>query len=731
MPRVQTITGQTVQQKAAPTVYQQANAPAAAFGAAQAQALQQAGDAMDRTGNLLFKRGLEMKEEEDAATTMNAYSRASEAMRSKLYDPEKGLYSKRGAASFNAIDEAQGAFKSTYEETVATLENPAQRTAFDKLWTRRRDSEMESVSRHVLGERQKYIDESSGALVNTAVNDAVSNRNNPQAVANSIGIARTAILANAKGQSPDVIELKLKAAESSVHKGIISALVDEDPIKAEAYYKANKGSILAEDQDAAERILKPAVLKRTAQGEAAKIISSGADIGPNGDALWTAVISQESGGKQLDKDGKPLTSSAGAIGVAQVMPATAKETADKHGIPWDENKYKTDKNYNESLGKAYMADQMKEFGGNQVLALAAYNAGPGQVKQWIKEFGDPRTGAISSAEWAAKIPFPETAEYVSNITTRAAKLSGQAPGGKQDEDSAYSAWLAKADGITDPDLKAEVQRNLSAEYSRRQRARMGDERAAKEEAYGYVQSGKEIPPALAAKLEPTALASLQAYQDRVRRGQQPKTDPAVMYQISRQAVEDPEAFAARDLLADRNNLDDGDWNTALALQRSVLTAGNKGEDKLAGQRTRNMIVDDTVKTLGLHPTKKPEDAAKVGMLEKRLDAEVAEFTKTNKKPPNSLEIQKMVDGLIIKGNVAGTGWNIPGIGQDVGRKGAFAFEMSAADREKFVVADAPKDIPEADRADFITGLTQHLGRKPSDAEVVTFYNRMVQSNSIR
>jgi len=63
-----------------------------------------------------------------------------------------------------------------------------------------------------------------------------------------------------------------------------------------------------------------------------------------------------------------------------------------------------------------MDQQLQKYGGNEVLALAAYNAGPGRVDEWIQRFGDPRTGEITTEEFAAQIPFNETRNYVRNIT---------------------------------------------------------------------------------------------------------------------------------------------------------------------------------------------------------------------------------------------------------------------------------------------------------------------------
>jgi len=108
--------------------------------------------------------------------------------------------------------------------------------------------------------------------------------------------------------------------------------------------------------------------------------------------VFDRLLIQESGGRHTDKNGNVITSSKGAIGIAQVMPATGPEAAKLAGVEWDPEKFKSDPQYNRKLGKAYFDKQLSTFG-DERLALAAYNAGPGAVRIAIsraaKSGGDP------------------------------------------------------------------------------------------------------------------------------------------------------------------------------------------------------------------------------------------------------------------------------------------------------------------------------------------------------
>src|SRR5262249_61784685 len=86
----------------------------------------------------------------------------------------------------------------------------------------------------------------------------------------------------------------------------------------------------------------------------------------------------------------PPLSGAGARGILQVMPVTAKHVCHDYKIKCDIPRLMSDPTYNTMMGSAYISDRMDEFAGSYVLTLAGYNAGPGRAREWIKEFGDPR-----------------------------------------------------------------------------------------------------------------------------------------------------------------------------------------------------------------------------------------------------------------------------------------------------------------------------------------------------
>ncbi|TMJ32336.1 MAG: lytic transglycosylase domain-containing protein [Alphaproteobacteria bacterium] len=136
------------------------------------------------------------------------------------------------------------------------------------------------------------------------------------------------------------------------------------------------------------------------------------DLGTTGSierALALALTRQESGFNAA------AVSSSGALGLMQLLPATAREVAGKMSVPFVQDKLTSDPQYNVALGSQYLAQMLGRFGGSYEIALAAYNAGPSRVAGWLGTMGDPRAGKIDMVDWIEMIPFRETRNYVQSI----------------------------------------------------------------------------------------------------------------------------------------------------------------------------------------------------------------------------------------------------------------------------------------------------------------------------
>ncbi len=140
-------------------------------------------------------------------------------------------------------------------------------------------------------------------------------------------------------------------------------------------------------------------------------------------ALNLAIARQES---EFRADaGSPV----GALGLMQLMPATAEEVAGELGLPYSRARLTSDWEYNAALGSKYLLNLQERFGDSPVMIAAGYNAGPSRPAIWMDERGDPRIGEADIVDWIETIPFSETRNYVMRVTEAIpvyrARLTGQ------------------------------------------------------------------------------------------------------------------------------------------------------------------------------------------------------------------------------------------------------------------------------------------------------------------
>jgi soluble lytic murein transglycosylase len=126
-------------------------------------------------------------------------------------------------------------------------------------------------------------------------------------------------------------------------------------------------------------------------------------------AVVLAIARQESAFDATAKSG------AGAFGLMQMVEPTARNAARSAGVAFDPAKLRSDGAFSAQLGAFHLGQLLAEYRGSYVLAFAAYNAGGGNVGDWIKAYGDPRDTKVDAVDWIERIPFTETRNYVQRI----------------------------------------------------------------------------------------------------------------------------------------------------------------------------------------------------------------------------------------------------------------------------------------------------------------------------
>ncbi len=154
-------------------------------------------------------------------------------------------------------------------------------------------------------------------------------------------------------------------------------------------------------------------------------IPATANISGSGKALAYAIARQES------EFNVGAVSKAGARGLLQLMPATAKSVATRNGMSFSAPRLTSDAGYNATLGAHFLGEQLDRFNGSYVLTFAGYNAGPRRAAEWVEKYGDPRGKPIDQVvDWIERIPYSETRNYVQrvmeNYEVYKARLTGSA-----------------------------------------------------------------------------------------------------------------------------------------------------------------------------------------------------------------------------------------------------------------------------------------------------------------
>lgn len=437
-----------VQQRPLGTPYQDAaGATPAAFGAVQGQALAGLGAAGAKIGAEGMAIAAQMHYSDIERAAKDGHTAQLQQNTNLLWGDgtaqNPGFLNLKGEAAVAALPGVQAQLQKIHQTIGQGIQDKAAQQLYGSAGDATVTKDMELVNRFGAQQRSAADLNSSNARIATATTRAMLQWNDPQAVETQLGAVEGEVKSKAiqGGWSDDVYQQQLTVARSGVIDKVVRSAALQSPELAASMLTRYGPQIDAPTTLRLQEHLHPKL--EAAQARSAVGGDWAAATGVPGSGSFDDNVRVESGGNQFGKDGKPLTSSAGAVGAAQLMPSTARDVAQAHGITFDADRLANDKGYNVQLGSLYHGDLMKKYGGNRMLADAAYNAGPGAVDGWRATIGDPNKGEISNQQFAASIPYPETRAYVQ-------KTGSAAP----------PATAAQLNGFVYPDRAAMTQKIL-------------------------------------------------------------------------------------------------------------------------------------------------------------------------------------------------------------------------------------------------------------------------------
>lgn len=391
-------------------------------------------------------------------------------------DPTKpGFLNLKGQDAINAAPGVMQQLDDLRTGISGSLANQRQQLQFDQEARRYNAMAGSAISSHFGQQQELYAAHEAQSTVDLSHEQGAGAYNDPQAQSVALGKSQdtTRQYLLSQGAGPEAVQYGLQQDRDTFFTKAAEAAAGVNPTTAQSMLDSNRNNISPAIYGRLTEELRPKLMQATADRISLSLGSNpnGAPVAVPGtataDGIWTSMRGIESGGQQFNPDGSVKSSGVGGadapVGVAQIKPSTAMEAAQNAGLPFDENRLRNDPSYNEALGKHYLGMMQSRYG-NNTLAVAAYNAGPGNVDSWIKQNGDPRTGQITDAQFAAAIPADETRKYVSRVGSENGSVAPQ-PAGYQVPDLEGMQQKAIAATAGQPlEVQDRVMQNVERNY---------------------------------------------------------------------------------------------------------------------------------------------------------------------------------------------------------------------------------------------------------------------------
>lgn len=660
--------------QAAPNTLQPVQLTAPAMPDVAGQQAQQMGRAMQHAGDAASRIALDMAQQANQLRVDDALNQAKEAALRLTYDKDSGFSSLKGINALQRpdgkplADEYGSSLKEQMSQIASGLGNDAQRQAFAMQSNDILTSFRGQAIQHEAQEFKTYSLSVSEGIQSTAMRDIGLNWNNPDAVNSAVERIRAETYRQGQllGKSAEWQEAQARKLSSNAHKvALMSALEQNDPAYANAYLGKYSGQMDADDILAVRGHITKEMDNRVGMGVSAEVVGKMQPRIETSDAerAFNIAVGTESGGRQFGADGNPLTSPKGAVGIAQVMPGTGPEAAKLAGLPWDENRYRTDAAYNRALGMAYFQKQLQNNGGDLAKAYAAYNAGPGRLQEATKKAvqsvafakADPNLKPLT---WLDFMP-QETKDYVAKNMREYNAGQGQArrPTFQEIDDQ-----LRVDPRLANSPARYKIAReDASRRFEEQTKAiKQREEESVATAMRGVIENGgrySDLPISVRASLPPKEVDNVLSFAQKISKG-----DDNTSLWLYNKLTGNPEELTRMNdnaFFALRKELSEADFKhfSQERAKRMGTASGSNGPGDLNTQAIKQSL-DERLRMLKIDPTPKDDggsDAARIGGIRKFVNDYFMGAQREAGKKFTDAEVTQHLDALFAK-NATFRGW---------------------------------------------------------------------------
>ena len=664
----------------------------------------------DAAYNLQLKAEKEAAQQVDEIRVMDAVNRAKEKQYDLTYGQggyslQKGINALEREGGQDLANEFTNKFQKNIDDISGTLGNDNQRMLFQKHAIPMRTELYGSAEKHIANEFTRYQGSVyDGTVVNAQRQIAINYTDVSKGGAIEQGVsaieAATRGAARLEGKSQVEADGKVRKAVSNAHVlALETALEKNDASFADGYLKKFGGQMDVDDVLKIQGKITKDMDLRTADSVASRAVATTLPkmFNGDGDRAFNILIGTESNGQQFGKDGKPLTSSAGAIGIAQVMPKTGPEAAKLAGLPWDEDRYKNDPEYNRAIGKAYFGQQLKALDGNLAHAYAAYNAGPGAMQKALT-----RSNARPGSDWLTFLP-AETQAYVKK------NMGEYESGGGKFSTPTLADVHSQIRTALGPDAKPAV---LQAALTRgtqqfedvtKAKKAQEDEGVANAQQALLQNGGKwgDLPAKIRNSVPPGKVDDVMNFGVRISKGND-VTDWGLYYKLSTDGV----LLKNTNLMALRDKLSETEFKHLTGAQ---VKLNEPTADSYTNLQSAHDVLKGYMKQAGVNPNPKATDKSeneKVGMLTSKFQERLTAREKIEGGKLNPTQINEEAAKLFKPAEVNGTFWN-------------------TAKPAGLIGGTDPVKVPKVEREKIVAALTR-AGRAADDSTIEDMYRRSLQ-----